>query len=133
MSNIRSNKGTFKNSFVFEKIQVTGDDIGKIINQVKQFECTYIEPYIIIADQGAKILFIIKPGGNYTIFNPFEQDILYIKGSPYKNCPLLTIGNDIEGSGKALKAKFIPWGELQKVIYWPSNLFRRSRRQSTTT
>ena len=88
----------------------------QVINQLKAgaFAATYIEPYLIICDLGTKLTFVISPGDKPVIFRTCD-DPLYIKGTPFKNCPLAVIGNDFQGPSKALKLKMYPYSDLTKV------------------
>lgn len=92
------------------------DSSEQIINQIKPntFKATYIEPYVIICDFGTKLTFVIKPGDKPNIFRTVE-DPLFIKGTPFKNCPLVVVGNDMGGNGKTLLMKLYAYSELGKV------------------
>lgn len=112
-------KEMLKKFHVFEKAELINknlkdDSTNQIVNQVKNFKSTFIEPYIIFADLGAKLIFVLKPGDKYTVFTSFDHEVLYLKGTPYKNCPLMIIGIDFDGQNHSYKSKFYPWTELNK-------------------
>lgn len=96
------------------------DSSEQIINQMKpgNFKATYIEPFVIICDLGTKLTFVIKPGDKPNIFRTVE-DPLFIKGTPFKNCPLVVVGNDVVSGGKALVMKLYAYSQLNKVIFNP--------------